>query len=208
MRNHHGERPKRSSGAPTSAGEVMSDSKLNHKVYLFAHSHTGQYVGNKRQCWDLADRALDYAGAASSSTTGDYDDYVWGTPVGVHQVTAGDILQFRNHVITTTTTTNVTFDDGSGYERTQEKAEQRPHHTAIVAAYKGPTSVLVIEQNYPEGDRVRQHTLALSSVAPVSTTSYRSMKDDQGKMRHAKVVVIVEIEVTGQMWAYRPKAKS
>ena len=104
----------------------MSEPKLNHSVYLFAHSHVGKFVGKRHECWDLVDQALRHAGAASSATTGADDDYVWGTPIGTHQVIAGDVLQFRNFVIATRVVTSVTFDDDAGYDETQEKFERGP----------------------------------------------------------------------------------
>lgn len=67
-------------------------------------------------CWELADQALRNSGAASSATTGRQDDYVWGDLVPLHQLIPGDILQFRNHVMVVTTTTSVTFEDGSGWD--------------------------------------------------------------------------------------------
>ena len=48
---------------------------INQKIYIWARSHIGKQVGNG-QCWTLADRALRQAGARSSTTTGDKDDYV------------------------------------------------------------------------------------------------------------------------------------
>lgn len=188
----------------------MSDPEgLNAKVYTWAASHMGQHIG-RGECWDLADQALNSAGAASSTTTGKNDDYVWGAAVGLHQVSAGDILQLRDHVMTVKTTTSVTFEDGSGYDSSHEEVHRRPHHTAIVVSYKAPNEVVVLEQHVkPLGERVQRHVLALASTTtPTVETSYRSMKDKQGRMRNATVVVTTTVKVTGKIWAYRPVAKA
>ena len=188
-------------------GTEMGDSDLNHKVYEFAHSQKGQFVGAGRECWDLADSALTYAGAQSSTTTGKNDDYVWGAETGTHQVRAGDILQFRNYETKITTTTRVTFDDGEWSEKTQVNTTKRPHHTAIVATYN-PSSVVVLEQNYPEGSRVVESTIPLSSISPTTKTTMKTMKDSSGKSRPATVSVTTTVEVKGQLKAYRPQPKT
>ena len=144
--------------------------------------------------------------AASSTTTGKHDDYVWGDPIGVHQVSVGDILQFRDHMITIRTDRTVTFDDGTGYTEWSEELHRRPHHTAVVAAYQAPHSVVVIEQLPKKG--VLRNTVNLSSAELPGTKAFRSVRDKQsGKMRHAKVEERITVKVTGKVWAYRPKAK-
>jgi hypothetical protein len=197
---------------PTSGGEARLRSgygdhptSINQKVYAWAHSHLGQRVG-RGECWDLADGALKAAAGASSTTTGDHDDYVWGDSIGVHQAAIGDILQFRDHLIVITTTTTVTFDDGTGYIETHEEKHQRPHHTAVVAAYKPPSSVVVIEQIPGKGGL--RHEVNLSSGDLGTKTTFGQVKDDRGRMRHAKIEKRRSVKVSGKVWAYRPKAKA
>jgi hypothetical protein len=183
----------------------MGEPGINQKVYTWAHSHLGHRVG-KGECWDLPDLALKSAEAASSTTTGKHDDYVWGDPIGVHQVSVGDILQFRDHVITIRSDRTVTFDDGTGYTEWHEELYRRPHHSAVVATYHPPNSVVVIEQLPKKG--VVRNTVNLSNGELPATTAFRSVKDKQsGKMRHAKVEERITVKVTGKVWAYRPKAK-
>jgi len=108
----------------------MADT-MSQKVVGWAHSKLRQRVG-RGECWDLADQALRASGARTSKTTGPDDNYDWGTPVRIEQVVRGDILQFRNWNVKTTTETTVRFTDGSGYHNTNEGIARRPHHTGIV----------------------------------------------------------------------------
>jgi hypothetical protein len=185
----------------------MSDKELSQKVYTWARSKLGQKV-DSGECWDLAHRALQHAGAQSSTTTGKTDDYVWGTPVPLTAVIAGDILQFRGHLVTTTVITDVTFEDKSGYEDSNESTIERLHHTAIVAENKGAFGLVVLEQNVdPGGKKVQRNALPLAGTLPVVKTDFRSMKDSSGRLRRAKVVVTTTTRVSGKIWAYRPRVK-
>jgi hypothetical protein len=103
------------------------DKQRSNKVYQWARLQLNRRVG-KGECWDLADRALRQAGARSSTTTGEQDNYHWGTPVEpVQAVVPGDILQFRNYTVTTTVTTK--YPDQSTESTWSEVT--RPHHTAM-----------------------------------------------------------------------------
>jgi hypothetical protein len=156
----------------------------------------------------LADRALKFAGAESNDGGGDEVNYRWGVPVGRHQVIPGDILQLRDHVATLVTVTQVTFDDGSWYKNEERVAYRRPHHTAIVAAYKSPDSIVVFEQHVkPKGKVVQQHTIVIENTVPVVKTESASKKHANGKMQRATIVTTTHTEVSGQIWAYRPKPK-
>jgi hypothetical protein len=88
----------------------------------------------------VAEAALKHAGAQSSVELGPVEadtDYVWGDPVALKDVIAGDILQFRDFVVVTRTVAETTFRDGSGDTETVELAVERRHHTAIVGAVLG-----------------------------------------------------------------------
>jgi hypothetical protein len=160
----------------------------------------------KGGCWDLVDRALRQSGARGSATTGADDDYVWGDPVELKDVVPGDILQFRDFTVTTKTEIDVTFDDGFGFADTQEKEAHRGHHSAIVESVPGSGALIVLEQHVkPLGKRVQKHRLPTQSSNPTSTTVYKQMKTESGKMKPAKVIETVTITVTGTIWAYRPK---
>ena len=185
----------------------MSNNELNQKVFKWARSKLGQKIGIG-ECWDLAQGALKHAGAKASTPSGRDEDYVWGAPVRVQMVVPGDILQFRNHLVTKTVHTDITFDDGSGSEDTTIDPLGRPHHTAIVAENKGAFGLVIFEQNIrPGGRKVQRNTLLLAGSAPSAETQFRNVKDANGKMRRAKVVVTTAVTVTGEVWAYRPVAK-
>lgn len=180
----------------------MGDGDRNRRIYLWAHSKVGHRVGHGK-CWDLANQALQHAGARSSSTTGEDDDYDWGLPVSPAVVIPGDILQFRNHVVTTTVSTKATFEDGSSSSSEEETVQRRLHHTAIVAANHGTAGLVIFEQNAPPlGERVQRHVLLISSRGPIVRTEVRNMKDRTGKLRPARVVETTTTRVTGWVWAY------
>jgi hypothetical protein len=120
----------------------------------------------------------------------------------------GDILQFRDHLVLTTTITDVTFEDGTGYENTERLPMQRAPHTAVVAENKGAFGLKVLEQNIdPGGMKVQLHDLPLASRQPVVKTETRMMKHSSGKLRRAKVVTTTTVQVSGTISAYRPRAK-
>jgi hypothetical protein len=181
---------------------------LNHKVWIWARGHLNKYVG-RGECWDLADLALKHAGAHSSETTGENDDYVWGSELDLQSaLLAGDILQFRNYVVTTVTVTEASFADGSGSKETETVTAERPHHTAILDARVSPLELAILEQNVPPaGKKVQRSVIPVSDLAPVITTTHKQLNDASGTLRPATVVKTVVKTVSGQLWVYRPQAK-
>ncbi|HXJ20550.1 MAG TPA: hypothetical protein VMT03_09980 [Polyangia bacterium] len=165
----------------------------------------GQKVG-AGECWDLADQALRAAGAASSTTTGPDDDYVWGDKVIPAGALPGDVVQFRDYVATVRTTTDITFDDGSSSSGWTEEQIERPHHTAVVES-TGRAGLVVLEQNVdPGGKKVQRHTIAITP-GTTTTSTPQTVKADDGKMKAAKVTITVTVTISGKIWVYRPKAK-
>jgi hypothetical protein len=111
----------------------------NQKVTIWALGRLGQRVGSG-ECFDLADQALRNAGANSAADlgpTGDDADYVWGDSIQLKDAMGGDILQFRDHEVTTTVVTESTFADGTVEDDTEVMTVDREHHTAIVDANLG-----------------------------------------------------------------------
>lgn len=184
----------------------------NQKVVIWASGQVGQSVG-AGECWDLAERALKQAGAGGSADfgpTGDDADYIWGTEVpDLKDAQPGDILQYRDYVMTTATTIDVTFDDGSGYVRSAEETDERPHHTAIIATTPGNGALTVLEQNHRGNhEKVRSTAMRFADKPAKETRVRKQMKrEDDGKMQMATVVTTVEVTVSGTLTAYRPKAK-
>jgi hypothetical protein len=183
----------------------MSDGTVhttNQKVLIWARGKTGKQVG-RGECWDLADRALHQAGAASSTTTGKDDDYEWGDAVALKDIAPGDILQFRDYDVTTTIETKTSFEDGSGSTATTEKTAVRGHHTAIVDTVS-PGAVVVLEQHVkPLGKRVQRHTIPLRDASSV-TTSVKHVKKG-GRTQSVKTITKTTVTVSGKIWAYHPK---
>jgi hypothetical protein len=149
------------------------------------------------------------SGAVSSTTHGDDDDYVWGDPIQLKDIRPGDVLQFRDFVIVTTTVTKVDHPDGSGGEGQHADPKIRPHHSAIVDAILGPNRVKIIEQGVKPGPKIKANVIPLRSETQPARVTHEDYKDDNGRIHHgATYTRTVTIEVTGKVWAYRPKAKS
>jgi hypothetical protein len=127
-------------------------------------------------------------------------------PLGA--VIPADILQFRNHVLTTTVSIKATFEDGSTQWSEEQSFVRRTHHTAVVAANNGTAGLLVLEQNAPpSGRRVQTSVLPIANGAPMVKVESRNLKDKTGKVRRASVVETTTTRVTGWVWAYRPQPK-
>jgi hypothetical protein len=175
---------------------------INQKVVAWAHGKLKKRVG-RGQCWDLADQALRHAGAHSSTTVGPDDDYEWGTEIPINTVVPGDILQFRDHVVMTTTSTRTTWANGSISSKPESIPANRPHHTAIVVAV-APGVLKIYEQHVkPDGDHVQLHTLPIRAGTTV-TTEHKVLKTTTGGQVAGTVVTTVTISISGRVWAYRP----
>jgi hypothetical protein len=180
-------------------------SEYNQQVYNFASGQLGRRVG-RGDCWDLPHQALTSAGAQSSDTTRAGADYRWGDPVALEDITPGDVLQFRHHVIVTTVVTRAMFRDGSYTETTETRRQTRGHHSAIVAA-GGRTSIEVFEQNVrPRGRVVQRNTIVIRGSGPTESRSTRNMRNTRRQMESASVVETTTVTVSGLISAYRPRA--
>lgn len=182
------------------------EGSINQKVVAWARGQLKKRVG-RGQCWDLADHALRHAGAHSSTTRGPNDDYVWGQEVPIIAVIPGDILQFRDHVVTTTTTIKTVWANGSSTSGPDAVPASRPQHTAIVVAV-APGVLTILEQHVkPAGEVVQQHTLPIRPGTTV-TTEHKVLKTTTGGLVTATVVTTVTVSITGRVWAYRPQPAS
>jgi hypothetical protein len=196
-----------------SNGKQQATLTLAQKVATWAQGKLGKKIGTG-ECWDLGEEALKQAGAMTSNDlgpVGDDTDYVWGDPVkDVKDVQSGDILQLRDHVVTTTTVTRYTYPDGSWWEDTHEETAQRGHHTAIVnGKLDADGAVKTLEQHVkPLGEVVQNKKLYTRDVPPaVTTTVAKHLNPNTKKVETAQVTKTVTITVTGTIWAYRPKKK-
>jgi len=184
----------------------------NQKVVVWARGKLGHKIG-RGECWDLGEAALKQAGASTSSDLGPLGadtDYVWGDPIDLAKVEPGDILQIRNHVVTTTTVIEYKFKDGSVVTETQESTAKRRHHTAIVNGMADSNGRLpTLEQHVkPRGDIVQNMYLYTHDVPEVVTKSTgRSKHPGTRQLERADITKKVTITVTGTIWPYRPKTK-
>ena len=193
-----------------SKGQPLTTSQ---QVVVWARGKLGAKVG-RGECWDLGEQALKQAGAQTSNDLGpvkDDSDYIWGDPVDdVSHVEPGDILQIRNHLVTTTTLIEYTFKDGTTGTQTKESTAKRGHHTAIVnGTVDANGAVRTLEQHVrPGGDIVQSLRLYTRDVPSVVTkTSERRTYPGTKRIELADVKTTVTIKVTGTIWPYRPKPK-
>jgi hypothetical protein len=175
--------PKPVAPAPAPAASEEDAAKA---VVKYAQDSVTQKVGSG-ECYDLADKALQGAGAKSAPDhgviTGDAN-YVWGREVTVDDVKPGDVLQFRDYAM------KVRVDKTNGWEVT---SEARPHHTAVVESVGADGTVVVIEQNIgktADDKRTKRSTLALKSS---------STKTEEAS---------TAVTVTGTVTPYRPVPKA
>ncbi|HKB10846.1 MAG TPA: hypothetical protein VKD69_09330, partial [Vicinamibacterales bacterium] len=122
--------------------------------------------------------------AADYGTVTPNADYQWGTSVTLADLQPGDVVQFRDYSYERTVVTR----DSSG-TTTDEHAEDRPHHTAIVESVDGNGAVTVLEQNAPDGSPVRRSHLYFTGGTTTSGNSTTT------------------IRVQGTFWFYRPQAR-
>jgi hypothetical protein len=170
-------------GAKGSSAKAAGAS-IGVSVVGYAVHRLGQVVPDG-ECFALADRALRNAGAKSAAAFGPVvpdGDYVWGSEVSQANLRPGDIIQFRDY-----TCRIVTVTETASEERTDERVEERPHHTAIVEQMGEDGAVRVIEQNIPPGSpvvRARLHFVDSQSARDGRTTT---------------------VTVRGTFWFYRPQ---
>ena len=175
----------------------MGDEDLNAKLKAAAEKVVGGKAVTSKfgiDCFGLVDRLLRDLGGKSA---GDYGtltkdaDYDWGDGIMLDSIQPGDILQFRNHLVHSSTLQ--LMDNGKWFE-TAESTATRPHHTAIVIAVAKDGSVTVVEQNvWPDRKKVR------SSVIP---------KLDEGEdTRWIDNQHKIKLKVTGSVRAFHPVPK-
>jgi hypothetical protein len=184
----------------------------NQKVVVWVRGKLGQKVG-RGECWDLGEQALKQAGAATSNDLGPVaanSDYVWGDPIDIAKIEPGDILQIRDHLVTTNTTVEYVFQDGTTQTERIETTAKRGHHTAIVnGKVDDKGGVRTLEQHVkPRGDIVQHMYLYTRDVPEAVTTSIGQHAHPRTKrLERVSITKTVAIKVTGTIWPYHPKPK-
>jgi hypothetical protein len=166
-------------GASRAAGESLADSVVGYAAHRLGHTVPDG------QCFALVDLALRHAGAKSAADFGPVvpgDDYIWGTEVSLASLRRGDIVQFRDYTCRTVTVTETS--EGTA---TEERLEERLHHTAIVEQAGSDGAAVVLEQNSPPGAPVVRSTLFFRS----------GQTGSEGRT--------VSTTVSGTLWFYRPQ---
>jgi CHAP domain len=165
---------------------AASEEDAAKAVVKFAQDSVSEKVGSG-ECYDLADKALQGAGAKSAPDHGVITgnaNYVWGREVKLDDVKPGDVLQFKNYAM------KARVDKADGWS---ESKETRPHHTAVVESVGSDGTVVVIEQNIGKtaaDKRTKRSTLALKGSSTKAGT------------------VTTTVTVTGTVTPYRPVPKA
>jgi len=175
----------------------MGDEDLNAKLKAAAEKVVGGKAVTSKygiDCFGLVDKLLRDLGGKSAGDYGPLSkdaDYDWGDGIMLDSIQPGDILQFRNHLVHSSTLQ--LLDNGKWFQ-TAESTATRPHHTAIVVAVAKDGSVTVVEQNvWPDPKKVR------SSVIP---------KLDEGEdTRWVDKQHKIKLKVTGSVRAFHPVPK-
>jgi len=173
-------------GLDAKSGTKQSAPSMADQIVGYARRQRGSRVGDG-ECFTLVNSALTGAHAKSAADYGSITpdaDYTWGTSVSLTGLQPGDVIQFRDYTYERVTVT----EDDKG-TTTEEHAEDRPHHTAIVESVDGHGAVTVLEQNSPEGSAVRRTQLFFT--AGTTTSGHRT----------------TTITVRGTFWFYRPEAR-
>lgn len=159
------------------------------RVIAFARDRFGRQVGDG-ECWTLAERALESAGAQTSTDIHGSElsrtvDYVWGDPIAVGEARPGDIIQFLAGY---SYRKDTVLADGS--TRWEEVPAVRQHHTAIVDSIEGGRSILVLHQNWNRSRKVTRSEFYFRSGTFTDTSGNR-----------------VTITVNGSANFYRPRRR-
>ena len=161
-------------------------SELGKLVLQFADKNYRTKVGDG-ECWTLAERALESAGAKTSNDLQDVNktvNYVWGTEVPIGTALPGDIVQFQDGF---KVETKVTHADGSWESRIDIIGL---HHTAIVKTIKiTGKRMQLIGQNLPPRSGVNTKDFF-----------FKSYTFEEGADKF-------EVTVNGVVKFYRPIAK-
>ena len=158
-------------------------------------------------------RTIEPAGAATSNDLGPVEadtNYVWGDAVDLSKVEPGDVLQIRDHLVTTNTTIEYVFQDGSTITEKDEHTAKRGHHTAIANGTLDANGGLrTLEQHVkPRGDIVQNMYLYTRDVPAVVTKSIGQHAHPRTKhVERVSVTKTVTITVKGTIWPYHPKSK-
>lgn len=185
---------------------------IEQKIILWAKGKIGKKVG-RGQCWDLAEEALKNSGAKTSNDLGPVEadtDYVWGDQLQrIEDIQRGDILQIRNHVITTTTITTHKFSDGTIITTKNERTAKRGHHTAIARSMPDSNGVVKTYEQHVNGkDVVQKLSINTKNIPNQTVTSTSKIRNPETKkIETAQTSVTITVNVSGSIWAYRPIKK-
>src|SRR5260370_14838849 len=141
----------------------MGVEDLNAKLKAAAEKVVGGKALTSKygiDCFGLVDKLLRDLGGKSAGDFGTLTkdaDYDWGDGIMLDSIQPGDILQFRNHIVHSSTLQ--LLDNGKWFE-TEEATARRPHHTPIVLDVAKDGSVTVVEQNvWPDPKKVRRSVI-------------------------------------------------
>jgi hypothetical protein len=138
---------------------------LNQKIIEYVDSVMGRQV-DRGECWDLANRALEYSGSYFDRTSR-RNINVYGRLLRPgEEVLPGDLMQFERVKLEWNTDRYTTY------------REEMQHHTAIVYEVNGPGDYRIAHQNTQySGRRVGVSTFKMERVTRGQIMIYRPVED-------------------------------
>ena len=157
-------------------------SAVNEKIIEFAKTNLNQKI-DQGECWDLAFRALENAGAKTPTGSG-ASLYKWSSQkVSMSEAQVGDIIQYKNFKI------KIETEDKAGNITWNVLTIGMPRHTAILKSKKSNGVVEVYEQN-------------MDNKKSVKINSYHLEKTTYTDSAGTKIKVTIQ---GGKFIIYRPK---
>ena len=147
----------------TVAQESIPD--INKRIINYVSTVMGTTVG-RGECWDLADKALAFAGARFDKTS-KKTIYIYGERYKPHQdiIIPGDLIQFEN--------VTVSYKDGN-----MIFTENYGHHTAIVYQINNDQSLRLAHQNTSfAGKKVTLSDLDLDDIQRGNLYFYHPLRN-------------------------------
>ena len=147
--------------------------------------------------FDLVDQALRATGHRSAADFGDVTamaNHVWGVPITLGSLAAGDVVQFLAYRIDV----HADWSDGTTFDG----HEERTRHSAIVDSVGPGGEVFLLEQDVPPGRPVRRCRLFLTAgefAAAVSANLGAISDVPPPGSPTARLTVVL----SGSLWYYR-----
>jgi|GEM_PF-5595675 len=194
---------------------MADDLSINQKVANFITGQLNKAVGDGG-CWALAENALLAAGAMTSNDLTDKEEfkkadaqYVFGTAIEAKNAAPGDLVQFKNYVMTRTVETKYDLPDGNSITLTSTDEVPKIHHSAVVMSMMDKDGRLVVVEQW-KGSKAhwgdfytRPLAVESSGTVPLSVIASRLPRDNDYNVR---MKMLAEAKKVSNIAAYKETA--